>query len=84
VTVEVKDKLTNNAAKNAQVILRPLKYRGHTYKVRTDEAGVARINVPRGKYQLFVSADGQQSFKPTVEVNDDVNIIAELTTLNWE
>jgi hypothetical protein len=84
VTVKVVDKATAHVVKNAQVILRPLKYKGHTYKRRTNKAGMARLSVPAGKYQLFVSADKQQYFKPNVNINNDTSIKAELSALNWE
>lgn len=84
VTIEATDKQTKSLVKNAKVILRPLKYRGTTYRCSTDENGIATINVPGGKFQLFVSAEDQQYFKPTLEVNDDVSIKTELTILNWD
>ena len=79
VTIEAIDKNTKAPIKNAKVILRPRLYRGAAYKSRTDEDGVARVNMPTGNYQLYVSREGKETFLPTVEITGDVTIKAELS-----
>jgi hypothetical protein len=78
VTIEVIDKDTKTPIKNADVLLRPHKYRGSAYRSRTDDGGVARVSVPKGDYQLYVSGDGKDTFQPAVQVASDVTIKAEL------
>ncbi len=72
VTVEVIDKDTKSPIKNAHVLLHP--YRGYT-----DECGVAKIGVTKGKYKLYVSKEGDyETFQTTVKVASDIAIKAEL------
>jgi len=78
VTIEVIDKNTKTPIKDAQVLLRPHTYRGSVYRSRTDDGGVARVSVPQGDYQLYVSGDGKDTLLPTVKVASDVTIKAEL------
>jgi len=80
VTIEVMDKDTKTPIKNAQVLLRPRLYRGSAYKSRTDEGGVARVSVPTGNYQLYVSWDGKDTLLSSVEVTGDVTLKAEPLT----
>ena len=80
VTIEVMDKDTKTPIKNAQILLRPRLYRGSAYKSRTDEGGVARVSVPKGDYQLYVSREGKDTFLPAVKVAGDVTLKAELLT----
>lgn len=78
VTVEVIDKDTKTPIKNADVILRPPIYRGSAYTSRTDDAGVARVSVPKGEYHICASNDGYKSFTMTAEVASDIAVKAEL------
>lgn len=71
VTVEVIDKDTKTPIKNAQVILHP--YRGYT-----NDYGVAKVEVPKGNYGLYVSKNKYETFQTTVEVASDIAIKAEL------
>lgn len=71
VMVEVVSKDTNAPIDHAEVILHP--YRGYT-----DERGIARLMVPKGEYDLYVSAIEMQTFQTSVKVSDDVTIRAEL------
>jgi hypothetical protein len=71
VTVEVIDKDTKTPIKNADVLLHP--YRGYT-----DERGMARLMVPKDKYELYVSKNEYETFQRTVKAANDVAIKAEL------
>ena len=71
VTVEVIDKHTKTPIKGAHVLLHP--YRGYT-----DERGVARVRVPKGEYELYVSKDDYKEFQTTIEVAGDVTVKAEM------
>ena len=71
VTVEVLDKDTQTAIERAEVILHP--YRGYT-----DERGMAMLMVPKGEYELYVSAAEKQTFQTTVKVASDIAVRAEL------
>jgi hypothetical protein len=72
VTVEVIDKDTKTPIKSARVFLHP--YRGYT-----DERGVAKLEVSKGEYKLYVSKDDEYvTFQTTVEITDDATIKAEL------
>jgi len=71
VTVEVIEKDTRTPIKNAHVLLHP--YRGYT-----DERGVAKLEVPKGNYELYVSKNEYETFQTTVEVANDVAVKVEL------
>jgi hypothetical protein len=71
VLVEVISKDTNAPIDHAQVILHP--HRGYT-----DERGIARLMVPKGNYDLYVSAFAMQVFRSSVPVSADVTVRAEL------
>jgi hypothetical protein len=75
VTVEVIDEDTKAPIKNALVTLRSC---GTPYRNRTDGGGVARVSVPKGEYEVYVSAYDKETFKTTVEVASDIAIEAEL------
>jgi hypothetical protein len=79
VTIEAVDKDGETPKANAHVRLRPLVYRGSTYMTQTDEAGVAKLSVPSGKYQLYVWDDEYEKIVPSVEVGSDLTIEAELS-----
>ncbi|MBI3950656.1 MAG: carboxypeptidase regulatory-like domain-containing protein [Acidobacteria bacterium] len=67
VTVGVVDKNTKTSIKDADLRL-------NTYRASTNEDGMAKVRVPKGKYKLHVSKDGYETFQTTVEVTDDVTI----------
>jgi hypothetical protein len=75
VTVEVIDKYTGTPIRNAQVTLHSS---GTPYGDRTDDAGVARLNVPKGEYQLYVYMRFYEDFQTTAEVSSDLTVKAEL------
>jgi len=79
VTIEVVDKHTKTPNANARVRLRPYLYRGSTYVTETDEGGVARLKVPRGKYQLYVWGDEYEKVVPSVKVDSDLTKKVELS-----
>jgi predicted class III extradiol MEMO1 family dioxygenase len=82
VTVEVIDKDVKTPIKNARILLHP--HKGYVYRNRTDERGVARVNVPKGEYRLYVLKDDYKDFQTTAEVASDVTIKAELCVLERE
>lgn len=71
VTVEVIDKDTKTPIENADVLLHP--YRGYT-----DDGGVAKLEVPKGEYELYVSKNKYETFQTTVKAASDVAVKAEL------
>ena len=72
VTVEVIDKDEQTSIKDAYVIL-------HPYRTKTDESGIARLEVAKGGYQLYVTGeDKYEIFETTVLVTDNLTIKAEL------
>lgn len=71
VTVEVLDKDTNTPIKHADVLL-------HPYRDYTDERGMARLMVPKGEYELYVSKNKYEIFQTTVKAASDVAVKAEL------
>jgi hypothetical protein len=79
VTIQVVDKDAKTPTANAHVRLRPRAYRGSTYMVRTDEDGVARLNVPRGVYQLYAWGEQYEKMLPSIEVESDLTVQAELS-----
>lgn len=79
VTVEVINKESKAPVKDAIVSL-------GIYRGSTDEGGVAKVEVPKGKYELYVSKrdsqigspDNYAPFQTTVEATDDATIHVEL------
>ena len=83
VTIEVISKATKTPIKNASVLLRPHIYRGYAYSSRTDSGGVAKLEVPKGKYKLDASkSDEYETFQTTVEITDDATVKAELVSVH--
>jgi hypothetical protein len=75
VTVEVLDQAKKTPIKGAVVALRSY---GTPYRNRTDDAGVARLSVPKGEYELYVSMADYKGFQTTAEVAGDTKVKAEL------
>jgi len=75
VTVEVIDKETKAPIKNAQVTLHSC---GTTYRNHTDDAGVTRVSVLKGKCALFVFKSDYKHFQSTIEVAGDATVKVEL------
>lgn len=71
VTVEVVDKDSKAPLKNADVLL-------NIYRGSCDECGVAKVEVPKGKYDLYVSKDDYETFQTSVEVTENITVKAEL------
>jgi hypothetical protein len=77
VTAEVIAQDGKTPLKNAYVVL--LSQSGYPYRGHTDEAGMARLEVPAGKYTLHASKGyGYDPFGATVEITEDATVRAEL------
>ena len=48
------------------------------FRTRTNEKGIATLEVPKGKYQLNVWKMGYQHVTRSVEINDDESVKVEL------
>src|SRR5712671_531560 len=72
VTVEAFDGDTQAPIKGAHVLL-------HPYRALTDERGVAKVKVAKGRYKLFVSGFKHIAYQDIIDVAGDVTIRAELT-----
>ena len=71
VTVEVVDKRTKAPLQNAHVVLYP-------YRSDTDGQGMAKISVPRGKYDVHIMKPDYLDFEGTTEVSQDAQVKAEM------
>jgi hypothetical protein len=71
VTVEAFDRERQTPVKGAHVLL-------HPYRAFTDESGVAKVKVARGRYMLFVSGFRYIAYQSSIDVTGDVTIRAEL------
>src|SRR5262245_61477439 len=71
VTVEAFDGGTQAPIKGAHVLL-------HPYRALTDECGVARVKVAKGRYTLFVSGFNYIGHERIIDVTSDVTARAEL------
>jgi hypothetical protein len=72
VTVEAFDNEKQAPIKGAHVLL-------HPYRALTDERGMAKIKVAKGRYRLFVSGFNYIAYQDFIEVAGDVTMRAELT-----
>jgi hypothetical protein len=72
VTVTAFDREMQTPIKGAHVLL-------HPYRAHTDETGVAKVRVAKGRYTLFVSGFNYIAYQNTIVVAGDVTIRAELT-----
>lgn len=79
VTVEATDQESKAPLKGANVDLHS---RGTPYRGRTDDAGVARVVVPTGEYQLNVLMANYWDFQTTVSVIGDASFKAELSLID--
>ena len=75
VTVEVIDQNTGTPIRNADVTLHSS---GTPYGNRTDDAGIARLNVPKGEYHLYVYKRFYEDFQTTADISGDLSVKAEL------
>ena len=71
VTIEAFDREKQTPIRGARVIM-------HPYRATTDENGVARVNVSKGRYDIFVSASKYVSISTSAEVMADMITRAEL------
>ena len=71
VTVEAFDGDTQTPIKGAHVLLYP-------YRALTDERGVAKVKVAKGRYTLFVSGFNYIGHERIIDVTSDVTARAEL------
>jgi hypothetical protein len=71
VTVEAFDGDTQAPIKGAHVLL-------HPYRALTDECGVAKVKVAKGRYTLFVSGFNYIGHEQIIDVVSDVTARAEL------
>jgi hypothetical protein len=72
VTVEVIDSMEQTPIEGAHVLV-------HPYRAFTDERGVAKIEVAKGRYTLVVSGFRYIAYQNTIDVVGDVTMRAELT-----
>lgn len=72
VTVEAVDRDKQTPIKGAHVLL-------HPYRALTDERGVAKVKVAKGRYTLFVSGFNYMGHESIIDVASDVTARAELT-----
>jgi len=71
ITVEAVDKENQTPIKGARVVM-------HPYRALTDENGVARVKVAKGRYDILVSASKYLAVSTTAEVTADMITRAEL------
>jgi hypothetical protein len=71
VTVEAVGRENQTPIKGARVVM-------HPYRATTDEDGIARVKVTKGRYDILVSASKYAPFSTTVEVAADMVTKAEL------
>jgi hypothetical protein len=71
VTVEAVDSETRTPIIGAHVLL-------HPYRALTDERGVAKVKVAKGRYQFFVSGFQYIAYQGVIDVAGDVTTRAEL------
>jgi hypothetical protein len=71
VTVEVVDTDQKTPLEGVSIFI-------HPYKCFTDEQGIGRIEVGKGKHDLYVKKQDYVPFETTVEVDEDVRVKAEL------
>ncbi len=71
VTVAAFDGATHTPVNGASVLL-------HPYRTRTDETGVAKFKVTRGRYKLYVSGFNYVPYEDDIEVGGDFATRVEL------
>ena len=70
-TVQVIDKDFKTPVKNADILL-------NTYRTYTDEHGIAKVEVPKGAHEFYVSAHNYEIYQGQVEIAGDVTVNVEL------
>ncbi len=71
VTVAAVDSATQTPINGAHVLL-------HPYRTSTDETGIAKVKVTRGRYKLFVSGFNYIAYEGNIDVAGDVATRVEL------
>jgi hypothetical protein len=71
VTVEAFDRENRTPIKGARIVM-------HPYRAMTDENGIARVKVTKGRYDILVSASKYLAASTTAEVTADMVTRAEL------
>jgi hypothetical protein len=71
VTVAAFDSATQTPINGAHVLL-------HPYRISTDETGIAKVKVTRGRYKLVVSGFNYIPYEGNIDVAGDVTIRVEL------
>jgi len=71
VTIEAVDREKQSPISGARVVM-------HPYRATTDENGIARVQVTKGRYEIFVSAAKYVSIATSAEVTADMVTRAEL------
>jgi hypothetical protein len=71
VTVAAFDSATQTPIDGAHVLM-------HPYRTSTDETGIAKIKVTRGRYKLFVSGFNYIPYAGNIDVAGDVTVKVEL------
>jgi hypothetical protein len=74
VTVEIVDTDTHAPLQNADVQM-------NVYKGMSGENGVAKVDVPKGTYELAVSVNDYYPYLTSVDVADNVSMKIELKTI---
>lgn len=64
--------------REAQAPVSGLKVVVHPYRAMTDQSGVAELELPKGKYRLFVSGKNFFPYRIDTELTEDLTIRAEL------
>lgn len=71
VTIKVSDKYSNTPIEGAYVMV-------GLYKATADENGIARLKVPGGNQELYVTKDDFLVFQETIEITEEANILVDL------
>ncbi len=71
VTIEARDAETGAPIGGAKVVM-------HPFRIQADAEGVARLQVPKGPYRIYVSAPRYEAITCEVEVTEDISTLAEL------
>ena len=50
----------------------------HPYRCKTDQHGLAKVDVPKGGYELYVSKNMYQTSHSTVWAEDGVTVVVEM------
>ena len=71
ITITVIDSDSQTPISGARVVM-------HPYRATTDEHGIAKINVSKGRYDVLISASRYVTYLKTLETEVDLTTVAEL------